>query len=113
MGDLQEISSLSPGTQCHRGAFVRPWTVPCLGESVALETVRVNYQGTCSGTSPQEVVAGIPDDEPYVILPSEVDTGFDVRVCLCHDDINPVEARRTRVAGIRRRPTGLVGEIRP
>lgn len=113
MGYPQEVTSLYPTAKGHSTTMVAAGTLIRLDELIVLEIVGIDHQRAPASTPAQEVMAGIPDDQPQVILPREVKAGFDVVVCPGQDAIDGIESQRTGIAWIGCGTTRLVGPIRP
>lgn len=73
----------------------------------------IDDQGSPPGAPPQEVVAGVADDQPQVMGSGEVDTCFHVLIRLCKDHVDSVVSERTSCVAVGRWPAGLVGVVGP
>ena len=83
MPQSQDLSTLYASSQLDRTAGIGTGA-RVLGNPVdILEAVRINDEGAPSGTSSDEVMACVAYYEAEILLPSKVDTGFDMLLLLC------------------------------
>lgn len=107
------------GTRLHSGAdfdstsLVAARAGVLVSKGHVLESLHVHNQRAPAGTTTQEIMARVPDEEPQVVLPCEVDAGLDVCVLRRRDHIDAVEAETARGGRAGRRAARFVREVRP
>ena len=114
MSKSQQLSSLDSSTDGHSSSPVASWPRVTLGERNILEAMRVQDQGTVSGGTSHEIVAGVANDQTEVVDTSEVDGGLHMLSRLGENDVVTVETASASIGGrARESTTGIVRPIWP
>ena len=114
MSKSPQLSSLDSSTDGHSSSPVASWSRVTLRERDILEAMRVQDQGTVSGGTSHEVVAGVANDPTEVVDASEVDGGLHMLPRLGENDVVTVETASASIRGrAGERATGIVRPIWP